>query len=135
LATLAGLVGLDVELLRRHPAELSGGQRQRVGLMRALFLDPPALLLDEPLGALDPIIRAELQLELARIFRDLGKTVLLVTHDIREAFLFSHALTLLDGGRVMQQGAFVDLVRRPADPFVAQFMNAQLPPPDMPGPA
>lgn len=131
LDELAALVGLGPELLRRHPAELSGGQRQRVGLMRALVLDPPALLLDEPLGALDPITRRELQEQLVALFRDLGKTVVLVTHDIREAFVFGATITLLDQGRVVQQGTFADLARRPAEPFVAAFLRAQALPAEM----
>ena len=131
LDELARLVGLDRETLERYPAELSGGQRQRVGLMRALMLDPAVLLLDEPLGALDPITRAELQVELTRIFRDVRKTVVLVTHDVREAFVFGSTITLLSEGRVVQQGSFADLARRPADPFVAAFLRAQAPPPEM----
>ena len=126
---LARIVAFRRPLLERYPHELSGGQRQRVSLMRALVLDPPALLLDEPLGALDPIIRTELQGELVRMFRDLGKTVLLVTHDVREAFVFGTAITLLDGGRVVQQGTFEDLARRPATPLVTEFLRAQAPPP------
>jgi len=92
---LADLAGLDGDMLRRYPRELSGGQRQRVGLMRALVLDPPILLLDEPLGALDPIVRAELQEQLGRLFARLAKTVVLVTHDIREAARLGHTITLL----------------------------------------
>jgi osmoprotectant transport system ATP-binding protein len=131
VAELAALAGLDADMLRRYPRELSGGQRQRVGLMRALMLDPPILLLDEPLAALDPIARAELQVQLARIFRELGKTVVVVTHDIREAFVFGSRITLLSGGRVIQQGTFAELSREPADPFVAEFLRAQAPPPEM----
>ena len=131
LAELAHLVGLENELLERYPGELSGGQRQRVSLMRALMLDPPILLLDEPLGALDPITRAELQVQLAAIFADLRKTVVLVTHDVREAFVFGAGITLLSQGRVVQQGTFAELARRPATPFVAEFLHAQAPPPDM----
>jgi osmoprotectant transport system ATP-binding protein len=131
LTVLGELTGLDPSLFGRYPSELSGGQRQRVGLMRALMLDPPVLFLDEPLGALDPIIRADLQLYLARIFRELAKTVVLVTHDIREAFVFGSTITLLHGGRIVQQGSFADLARRPADPFVAEFLRAQTPPPEM----
>src|SRR5207302_5516439 len=97
---LAALVGLDAEMLARHPAELSGGQRQRVGLMRALMLDPPLLLLDEPLAALDPVVRAELQGHLGRLFAELGKTVVLVTHDTREAPVLAATITLLTAGRV-----------------------------------
>ena len=128
---LASLVRFDEGVLRRYPGELSGGQRQRVGLMRALVLDPPLLLLDEPLGALDPIVRADLQAELRQIFAALGKTVLLVTHDVREAVLFGTTITLLLAGRVVQQGAFADLARRPAEPFVAEFLRAQAPPPEL----
>lgn len=131
LAQLAALAGLDGAMLDRHPDELSGGQRQRVGLMRALMLDPPVLLLDEPLGALDPITRAELQTHLVRIFSELRKTVVLVTHDVREAFVFGTTITLLSDGRLVQQGTFADLVQRPAEPFVAEFLRAQAPPPEM----
>jgi len=124
-ALLGAMVGLDEECLRLYPRQLSGGQRQRVGLMRALVLDPPLLLLDEPLGALDPIVRAELQSQLGRLFAALGKTVVLVTHDIREAALLGSAITLMTEGRIVQQGAFADLVERPATAFVTQFMTAQ----------
>jgi osmoprotectant transport system ATP-binding protein len=125
VAELAIMAGLDRALLDRYPRELSGGERQRVGLMRALMLDPPILLLDEPLGALDPIVRAELQGQLGRLFAALGKTVVLVTHDIREAALLGHTITLMTAGRIVQQGTFADLVERPATPFVAQFIHAQ----------
>jgi osmoprotectant transport system ATP-binding protein len=125
---LAELVALDPAILRRYPAELSGGQRQRVSLMRALVLDPPLLLLDEPLGALDPIVRADLQIELRRLFATLGKTVLLVTHDVREAVLLGSTITLLRGGRVVQQGTFADLAQKPVEPFVTEFLGAQAPP-------
>ena len=125
---LAELVGFDEAMLRRYPAELSGGQRQRVGLMRALVLDPPRLLLDEPLGALDPIVRADLQAELRRLFAALGKTVLLVTHDVREAVLLGSTITLLRAGRVVQQGTFAELAHKPAEPFVTEFLGAQAPP-------
>jgi len=128
---LAELAGIDEAMLARYPAELSGGQRQRVGLMRALVLDPPLLLLDEPLGALDPIVRADLQAELRRLFGALGKTVLLVTHDVREAVLLGAAITLLRGGRVVQQGTFADLAHKPAEPFVTEFLSAQAPPPEL----
>jgi osmoprotectant transport system ATP-binding protein len=128
---LAGLVGFDDGILRRYPAELSGGQRQRVGLARALVLDPPVLLLDEPLGALDPIVRADLQSELRHIFTTLGKTVVLVTHDVREAALLGSTITLLRAGRIVQQGSLDDLARRPAEPFVTEFLRAQAPPPHL----
>jgi osmoprotectant transport system ATP-binding protein len=125
------VVGLEPGLLDHYPAQLSGGQRQRVGLMRALMLDPPVLVLDEPLGALDPISRAELQRQLAVIFSELGKTVVLVTHDVREAFVLGTRITLFDAGRVIQRGTFADLAHRPATPFVTAFLGAQAPPPGM----
>jgi osmoprotectant transport system ATP-binding protein len=100
-------------------------------MMRALMLDPPVLVLDEPLGALDPISRSELQIQLTRIFRELQKTVVLVTHDVREAFVLGSTITLLNAGRVVQRGTFADLARRPAAPFVTEFLSAQTPPPAM----
>jgi osmoprotectant transport system ATP-binding protein len=131
LDALAALVDLEPELMGRYPHQLSGGQRQRVSLMRALMLDPPVLLLDEPLGALDPITRANLQVQLVRVFGELRKTVVLVTHDVREAFVFGSTITLLSHGRVVQQGTLTDLAQRPADPFVSEFLRAQTPPPEM----
>jgi len=122
---LRELVQLDADLLQRYPAELSGGQRQRIGLMRALMLDPDLLLLDEPLGALDPLIRAELQTQLRDIFRSLGKAVLLVTHDMGEAAWFGDEILLMRSGSIVQQGSLSDLLDRPADPFVTAFINAQ----------
>src|SRR5437899_2550113 len=103
LGELAELTQFPPDGLDRYPAQLSGGQRQRVSLMRALMLDPMVLLLDEPLGALDPIARAELQAHLVRVFAELCRTVVLVTHDVREAFVFGATITLLDRGRVVQQ--------------------------------
>jgi osmoprotectant transport system ATP-binding protein len=125
IAELADMAGVDAAMLGRYPHQLSGGQRQRVGLMRALMLDPPILLLDEPLAALDPIVRAELQGYLGHLFGALGKTVVLVTHDIREAALLGRTIALMTAGRIVQQGAFADLVERPATPFVTQFLTAQ----------
>ena len=125
LAELAQLVRLPKDMMSRFPAELSGGQRQRVSLMRALMLDPDLLLLDEPLGALDPMIRYELQQELKSIFDQLGKTVVMVTHDIAEAAFFGHTLVLMRDGRILQTGPFKALARTPADPFVEQFITAQ----------
>ena len=93
--------------------------------MRALLLDPDVILLDEPLGALDPMIRAELQSDLRTIFRRLGKTVVMVTHDIGEAGFFGDAIVLLREGRIAQQGTLRELVATPAEPFVTQFINAQ----------
>lgn len=125
LVELAELTHFPPGRLNAYPVELSGGQRQRVSLMRALMLDPNLLLLDEPLGALDPLIRSELQGELRDIFRSLGKTVVLVTHDLGEAAFLGDKLVLLQAGRVVQEGTFDDLVNRPADPFVTKFVNAQ----------
>ncbi len=129
LQELAQLVRLTPDMFTRYPAELSGGQRQRVSLMRALMLDPDVLLLDEPLGALDPMIRYELQQELRDIFKQIDKTVVMVTHDIAEAAFFADKLAdsivLLREGRVVQQGSLRDLVQSPAEPFVGQFMTAQ----------
>ena len=122
---LAGLARLPAELLRRFPAELSGGQRQRVALMRALMHDPPTLLLDEPLGALDPLVRHGLQEELRAIFRQLGKTVVMVTHDLAEAAFFSDRLVLMHAGRVVQEGSIDEFRRAPADEFVRRFLAAQ----------
>ncbi len=125
LAELAQLVRLPSDLMHRYPSELSGGQRQRVSLMRALMLDPEVLLLDEPLGALDPMIRYELQRELRGIFARLGKTVVMVTHDIAEAAFFGHTLVLMRDGHIIQTGTFKSLARTPAEAFVEQFINAQ----------
>jgi osmoprotectant transport system ATP-binding protein len=122
---LAKLTRFPTEGLDRYPDQLSGGQRQRVGLMRALMLDPDALLLDEPLGALDPLVRSDLQAELRDIFRTLGKTVVLVTHDLGEAVYFADHIVLLCDGKVIQKGTPRDLWHSPADPFVTRFVQAQ----------
>lgn len=125
LGELAGLVRLPADLLDRYPCQLSGGQRQRVGLMRALMLDPPALLMDEPMAALDPMVRADLQADLKAIFRELGKAVVLVTHDLAEAAALADRVVLLRDGRVIQDGALRELEDSPADPFVTRFIRAQ----------
>ena len=125
LEELRTLTRLPGDALDRFPIELSGGQRQRVSLMRALMLDPEVLLLDEPLGAIDPLIRAELQQDLAGIFRQLGKSVVLVTHDLAEAAFFADRLVLMRDGRIVQQGQAAQLVRSPVDPFVTRFVEAQ----------
>ncbi|MDH5182959.1 MAG: ATP-binding cassette domain-containing protein [Gammaproteobacteria bacterium] len=125
LNELAQLVRLPEEMMSRFPAELSGGQRQRVSLMRALMLDPDLLLLDEPLGALDPMIRFQLQQELKAIFAQLGKTVVMVTHDIAEAAFFGHTLVLMRDGRIVQTGPFKELAQTPTEPFVEAFITAQ----------
>jgi osmoprotectant transport system ATP-binding protein len=122
---LARLAHLPAELLARYPAQLSGGQRQRVALMRALVLDPAVLLFDEPLGALDPMIRASLQDELAALFRSLQKTVLFVTHDLAEAAFVADEVVLLRAGKIVQRGTARDLIEHPAEPFVTEFVRAQ----------
>jgi osmoprotectant transport system ATP-binding protein len=127
VAELAELTSLTRPMLLRYPAELSGGQRQRVALMRALMLDPEVLLLDEPLAALDPMIRSGLQDELKHLFEKLQKTVLFVTHDIAEAAHVGGEIALMRQGHIVQRGPFQDLVRRPADPFVTEFIRAQRP--------
>ncbi len=125
VAALAETARLPADRLARYPDQLSGGERQRVSLMRALVLDPDVLLLDEPLGALDVMIRAELQSELQALFRRLGKTVVLVTHDLAEAGLLADEIVLMRDGRVVQRGPLDDLLHRPAEPFVTDFVNAQ----------
>ena len=136
LEELAVLTHLPTDLFSRYPIELSGGQRQRVSLIRALMPDPDLLLLDEPLGALDPIVRRDLQEELREIVAPEGrrrvdallrKTVVLVTHDLAEAAFFSRRLVLLAGGRIVQQGPLGELKRRPAEDFVRRFVDAQRP--------
>jgi osmoprotectant transport system ATP-binding protein len=122
---LAELTRLQSDALDRYPHQLSGGQKQRVGLIRALMLEPDALLLDEPLGALDPLVRADLQDDLREIFRSLGKTVVLVTHDLGEAAFFADRIVLLREGQVVQEGTPADLWHRPADSFVTRFVQAQ----------
>jgi osmoprotectant transport system ATP-binding protein len=122
---LADLARLPADALGRFPRQLSGGQRQRVGLMRALMLDPDALLLDEPMAALDPLVRADLQHDLREVFTRLGKTVVLVTHDIGEAGFLGEHVVLLQAGRIVQQGTLRELARAPVDPFVTRFINAQ----------
>lgn len=111
--------------LGRYPVELSGGQRQRVSLMRALMLEPSVLLLDEPLGALDPMVRARLQEELKEIFQRLRQTTVLVTHDMAEAAFLADRMVLLNEGRIVQSGTLDDLRVRPASAFVREFLNAQ----------
>ena len=122
---LSELTKFPADALGRYPVQISGGQRQRVSLMRALMLDPDMLLLDEPLGALDPLIRFELQTDLREIFQALGKTVVMVTHDINEAGFFGDTIVLLRDGNIVQEGTLLDLVQTPADPFVTRFIKAQ----------
>ncbi len=125
LQELCDLTRFSSNLLPRYPAELSGGQRQRVSLMRALMLPPKLLLLDEPLGALDPLVRAALQKDLKEIFARLGQTALFVTHDLAEAIYFGDEIVLMNEGRIVQKGSVADLREKPAGPFVSEFINAQ----------
>lgn len=125
LEDLCTLTRFPADGLDRYPAELSGGQRQRVGLMRAVALSPDLLLLDEPLGALDPLVRAALQRDLKEIFTRLQQTAILVTHDLAEAAFLGDEIVLLNEGRVVQQGTLADLREHPANAFVTEFINAQ----------
>jgi osmoprotectant transport system ATP-binding protein len=125
LAELCELTRLPQAALSRYPVELSGGQRQRVSLIRALMLRPDVLLLDEPLAALDPLVRMALQTELKTIFQHLNRTVILVTHDLAEAALLGDQIVLLRQGRVVQSGTFAELRDHPAESFVSEFINAQ----------
>ena len=123
---LMDLVGLDPELARRYPSELSGGQQQRVGVARALAADPPVLLMDEPFGAVDPIVRARLQDELVDLQRRLRKTIVFVTHDIDEAIRLGDRMAILNVGGVLEQwGPPVDVLAEPANPFVEEFLGAE----------
>ena len=122
---LMDMVGLDHDLAGRFPSQLSGGQRQRVGVARALANDPKVLLMDEPFGALDPLVRADLQRELRDLQRRLGTTILFVTHDVDEAFLLGDQVAVLrTGGVLAQVGTPEELLSNPADEFVADFVGA-----------
>src|SRR6266704_49030 len=125
LCEMCELTRFSGNLLPRYPVELSGGQRQRVSLMRALMLSPELLLLDAPLGALDPLVRASLQNDLKAIFARLGHAVLFVTHDLAEAIYFGDEIVLMNEGRIVQKGSVTDLREKPADPFVSEFIKAQ----------
>lgn len=125
LDELTSLVQLDRTLLKRYPGELSGGQAQRVALIRALMLEPDVLLLDEPMAALDPLIRADLQRDLRDIFGSLRTTVVLVTHDLAEAVYLADEMVLLRTGRVIQRGKPADVVAAPAGEFARRFVRAQ----------
>jgi osmoprotectant transport system ATP-binding protein len=125
LLELCELTHFPEDALQRYPVELSGGQRQRVSLMRALMLKPSVLLLDEPFGALDPMVRARLQDELKEIFKRLQQTIMMVTHDMAEAGFLANRIVLLNEGRVVQSGTLDDLRTRPASEFVRDFLHAQ----------
>ena len=126
VAEVLELVGLASETYAgRYPAELSGGQKQRVAIARALVGNPAVLLMDEPFAALDPLLRAQLQDELLRLQRALARTIVMVTHDLLEAFRLASRIVLMRDGRVLQDGSRADLLERPADPFVAHFVRTQ----------
>ena len=122
---LADMMELPLDALHRYPGELSGGQRQRVSLMRALVLDPEVLILDEPFGALDPMVRFQLQEHLRALFKKLKKTVVMVTHDIVEAAFFADEIILMRAGEVVQRGSIFELLSNPKDDFVTAFIKAQ----------
>jgi osmoprotectant transport system ATP-binding protein len=122
---LLSFVGLDPrDVAKRRPSQLSGGQRQRVGLARALMLDPDHVLLDEPFAALDPITRSQLHEEFERLLREVRKTVLLVTHDLAEAFRLGDRVSLIHEGAVRQTGTPSELRDKPADPIVQEFVGS-----------
>lgn len=122
---LLDTVGLSRDLADRYPSQLSGGQQQRVGVARGLAVDPNILLMDEPFGAVDPIVRADLQQELLRLQRELDKTIVFVTHDIDEAFLLGHQIVILQkGAGIAQKGTPAEILAGPANEFVATFIGA-----------
>jgi ABC-type proline/glycine betaine transport systems, ATPase components len=123
---LLDTVGLDRALADRYPSQLSGGQQQRVGVARGLAADPNILLMDEPFGAVDPIVRSELQQELIRLQRELDKTVVFVTHDIDEAFLLGDQVVILEaGGKIAQVGSPTEIISEPANSFVEDFIGVR----------
>jgi osmoprotectant transport system ATP-binding protein len=122
---LLDVIGLEESYLRRFPRELSGGEKQRVGVARALASDPKIVLMDEPFGALDQISKEQLQNELLRLHRRLGKTILFVTHDLQEAIKLSTRIGIMKKGRILQVGTVQELLFSPADPFVEEFLGAK----------
>jgi len=123
---LMKLVNLPLAYARRHPHELSGGQQQRVGLCRAMMLNPRIFLLDEPFGALDPITRNEIHREFLRLQESEARTIVLVTHDLREARKLAQRLVVLDGGRTVQHGTCAEVLQNPASEFVRTYFQSQL---------
>jgi osmoprotectant transport system ATP-binding protein len=119
-------VGLPWTFATRYPHELSGGQQQRVGLCRAMMLQPPLFLLDEPFGALDPVTRNDIQQEFLRLQQSEPRTIVLVTHDLREALRLAQRLIVLDRGRIAQHGPGEEIVSAPTDEFVRNFFQTQL---------
>ena len=125
LTELCELVRIDPILLKQKPNNLSGGQAQRISLIRALMLDPDIILLDEPLGSIDPLVRHELQTDLKQIFQQLNKTVLMVTHDLGEAAYLGDEIVLMKDGEIIQQGSIHQILNNPASEFVQKFVTAQ----------
>ncbi len=125
IAELMAMLRLDEALRRRYPHQLSGGQQQRVGVARALAADPDLLLMDEPFGAVDPTTRIALQAEIARIHRESGKTILMVSHDVDGALRLASRIAILDRGRLVQAGRPIDIIRAPADDFVRSFLGRE----------
>jgi osmoprotectant transport system ATP-binding protein len=123
---LLSLVGLSWDHANRYPHELSGGQQQRVGLCRAMMLNPPIFLLDEPFGALDPVTRQEIHQEFLRLQASEPRTMILVTHDLREAIKLAQRLLVLDHGHIVQHGPCEEIVHTPTDEFVGAFFRSQL---------
>lgn len=123
---LMNLADLPGSFARRYPHELSGGQQQRVGLCRAMFLNPRLFLLDEPFGALDPVTRSDIHAEFLRLQRSEPRTIVLVTHDLREARKLAQHLVVLDRGRLVQMGSCDDICRQPANELVRNFFHSQL---------
>jgi len=122
---LAELTSIDPAILDRKPDYLSGGQAQRISLIRALMLDPPFILLDEPLGSIDPLVRYDLQNDLKQIFESLQKTVLLVTHDLTEAAFLGDTVVLMKAGKIVQKGSIQQIIKNPANAFVEKFVSAR----------
>jgi osmoprotectant transport system ATP-binding protein len=129
LLDLGRLVGVAPELFDRYPFQLSGGQRQRMGLVRALMLDPELLLFDEPFAALDPVSAARLEDDLLSVIDALGKTLMMVTHDIGQAARIGHEIAVIHEGHLLQLGTYAALAREPAHPFVTELLRAHRPPP------
>ncbi|MCO4754317.1 MAG: ATP-binding cassette domain-containing protein [Bacteriovoracaceae bacterium] len=125
--SLLETVGLDPSVFKsRYPVELSGGQQQRIGIARALMEDPPIMLMDEPFGALDPITRNSLHEEFTNLNQELKKTILIVTHDLEEAFKLGDQVILMDQGKIVQAGNKEDFLKRPATNFVKEFVGDQI---------
>lgn len=124
VGALLAMVGLPDSYLKRYPRQLSGGEQQRVGLARALAADPGILLMDEPFGALDAITRKNLQDQLLEIQRQVGKTILFVTHDVEEAIKLGDQIVVMQAGRLVQSGTPLEIILRPATPFVAELVGS-----------